>query len=845
MASDFATMVKNTFDDLYHSVFDRRQYQHQHHTQPTPSVAAVSSAASQAASYLHSYLSSLGSSQVDIHKHDGQPVCGPAANSINYEGASSFCDSENVKNSAHHMFSEFFQSLTNPGVLWTQWDPAVTFDNILWNYTPDVQALQHRLGLDHLSETYHIDPRIILLSLAFPLVILILTACALKGAGHTLNDDTPHPPSPARKADPHQVGHRKGNQSSEASKQARGTRGSSKASSKKGNHRKEPSSRGGAQDKESHKSTPYALGDSYGLSSWGAMMGSAGFYGGEAINYKPIDIYAAMKETASIRGRDQLDSNALESLVGAKVLHGGETMEHPSYKDMAAKGLGNLIHGNVDSSKHAAVETFEASSSQADHTATVAACTTKKSKKARKAEKVAAAKSALHTHVVPERQQGATEPAVSQSHATVPSPSNEQSRTPSYAAVASPAATTIREAGAATLEGQEGSKTAQDLSRTHPRAAVGSKPLRTRTQPPNSTHLKSSEQPRTKAVHHANNQHQNHATVGRDLGSRILGFVHGSELLRNMDAFSGGVLGSAVATVAAMASTAESTASLIKENLPDSVTDFTEELKESFDHAMRTGGLEGQGDLGQSDEGESWGIRQAISQIIQDDEDRAVASAATSTATTWGSSSRGSEASRKKSFAEVAAAAGVKTSTPSSHNLADPSVGVVDQALRKASISYADKVKSHATDTAAEAEWHSETRRKSVHNERENEDYFLEDDSGDDADVDNDYDDDDENVDDGSRHSRYAATATTPHAAAASKPNDAHGHHHHHHHHQHHRVHPHDEPHTGTKAKGAAGRKSSSTQEADQRTHEYTIDQHGNKVPVVDVRRDSGFDLLV
>lgn len=44
-------------------------------------------------------------------------------------------------------------------------------------------------------------------------------------------------------------------------------------------------------DVESDTITSHALGNSHGLSSWGAMMGSAGFYGGEAMNYKPIDIY--------------------------------------------------------------------------------------------------------------------------------------------------------------------------------------------------------------------------------------------------------------------------------------------------------------------------------------------------------------------------------------------------------------------------------------------------------------------------------------------------------------------------------------------------------------------------
>src|SRR5690242_15710710 len=109
---------------------------------------------------------------------------------------------------------------------------------------------------------------------------------------------------------------------------------------------------------------------------------------------------------------------------------------------------------------------------------------------------------------------------------------------------------------------------------------------------------------------------------------------------------------------------------------------------------MRTGGLEGQGILGQSDEGESWGIRQAISQIIQDDDDRAVAVAAAAAAAAAATATSSAAAPGKKSFAEVAAMAGTQAPASSSHHVDDSSVGLADQTLRKASISYADKVKS-------------------------------------------------------------------------------------------------------------------------------------------------------
>jgi hypothetical protein len=101
-------------------------------------------------------------------------------------------------------------------------------------------------------------------------------------------------------------------------------------------------------------------------------------------------------------------------------------------------------------------------------------------------------------------------------------------------------------------------------------------PLRTRAPRPSGS-FKESDGP--KVQHHS--IHTSVATagasakpagnVGRDLGSKVFGFVQNSQLLKNMDSISGGLLGSAVATVVALASTAEATAGVIKNNLPGSV----------------------------------------------------------------------------------------------------------------------------------------------------------------------------------------------------------------------------------------------------------------------------------
>ena len=113
---------------------------------------------------------------------------------------------------------------------------------------------------------------------------------------------------------------------------------------------------------------------------------------------------------------------------------------------------------------------------------------------------------------------------------------------------------------------------ADDSIKPPQRVASIPPPLRTRTPRPSGS-LKDSDRPKVQHPTTVNlSSHQTTGNIGRDFGSKIFGFVQDSQLLRNMDAISGGLLGSAVATVAALASTAEVTAGAIKNNLPDSVT---------------------------------------------------------------------------------------------------------------------------------------------------------------------------------------------------------------------------------------------------------------------------------
>lgn len=113
----------------------------------------------------------------------------------------------------------FFQSITHPDYTWRSWDPVSSFDSFLWNYTPDIHAIQERVlglgGLGELSEKYNIDPRILALVMVLPLVLLLLTACVVMGARSSSEDG---PRYPGQKTDPTLVGGSSSSSSSSSKK---------------------------------------------------------------------------------------------------------------------------------------------------------------------------------------------------------------------------------------------------------------------------------------------------------------------------------------------------------------------------------------------------------------------------------------------------------------------------------------------------------------------------------------------------------------------------------------------------------------------------------------------------
>ncbi|KAG0036468.1 hypothetical protein BGZ82_004156 [Podila clonocystis] len=88
---------------------------------------------------------------------------------------------------------------------------------------------------------------------------------------------------------------------------------------------------------------------------------------------------------------------------------------------------------------------------------------------------------------------------------------------------------------------------------------------------------------------------QGHGDQHESIAAKIMNFAQGNSVMKNLDGISGGVLGATLAIVAALTNTAEAATTSLKENIPNSVSDFVNELQESFDEAMENGGLEGTG----------------------------------------------------------------------------------------------------------------------------------------------------------------------------------------------------------------------------------------------------------
>ncbi|KAF9139966.1 hypothetical protein BGX30_007220 [Mortierella sp. GBA39] len=382
----------------------------------------------------------------------------------------------------------------------------------------------------------------------------------------------------------------------------------------------------------------YLLGANSGVSSWSALLGSMGFYGGEILDYKPLDILASFKDGTKTNTENP-EKDAVGSVFESMSSLGSEMMKRIPFQHLLDQDIAQLLGSDFLDSDHPADEegssgvSLDKSSNEPVHSGDHAKAKAEPEIATQKSSKGAAGSGNLKEPVASDRSVYSVESTKAlksakkqpATHKHKPERQEQKQDKPEQHIQKQE-----RNSGRQSGQGPAGPG-ADDSIKSSQRAASVSPPLRTRS-PRLSGSFKESDRPK---VHHLTriptaaaaklSNHQTTGNIGRDFGSKIFGFVQDSQLLRNMDSISGGLLGSAVATVAALAFTAEATAGVIKNNMPDSVTDFTDEVRESFDHAMR---VQDSSDAEGSNK-KAWGVRDAISKIMEDDEGDNIASTQT------------------------------------------------------------------------------------------------------------------------------------------------------------------------------------------------------------------------
>ncbi|KAI7832488.1 hypothetical protein BC939DRAFT_105453 [Gamsiella multidivaricata] len=213
-------------------------------------VVAVASSASNAVSNAAANL--IDSTQTDGNEHG--------------EGSSfpSFWGESQSKDQYHLL--ERAQSSLGPSTAWS---------DFAGSHAPRLHELQSQWGLHGLADRFGVEPYIVLLVLLLPIVVLLLSVCAMMGAGHP-NEEPHHDYRHENMAEPSKVRGKEDRKSSSSSKQADGTSPRSYAGAvKQGIDRKGPMADGAKAESHGNQEQEQ-LGNGGRRSSWAAMIGSAG-----------------------------------------------------------------------------------------------------------------------------------------------------------------------------------------------------------------------------------------------------------------------------------------------------------------------------------------------------------------------------------------------------------------------------------------------------------------------------------------------------------------------------------------------------------------------------------------
>ncbi|KAF9954846.1 hypothetical protein BGZ72_004246 [Mortierella alpina] len=530
--------------------------------------------------------------------------------------------------------SEALQQLTDPA-FWHRFSPAAAWDHFIEERAPYLHELRSHLGWEHLTrlaERWGVEPRIVILVMLLPVILLLLSSCVFMGAGHTADDGPPAYQGGGRgkKADPNQAGHRhvNGASSSSSSKQSNGSSGASSSGSGKGGKSRHGSKKGGAQDRnpdntessKTHAGVPKGVVGDGG--SKATMLGSAGFRGAELQHFKPIDIYAAMgmaqpvNRKPSGHGIAKVNRGAEDGISAKRNSSQSKKAEIPlrhgnsQHDDSLVSSIMEDVVGPSDSQQEQVEIDLDNQEDYEDNVLEDSVPITKaggvksavdsarkNSKAGRKSDPHAklgnggSPLSSLDSESSAKKSQGLKESDLLQSHAPVQDHTDRQG------------------AGPAGPGSEFSASPSAPLSRTRvPRAHSFKEADRHRHQP----HISSRASKNHLFGHHpTENEVDAKDRRVSPLAFKIMDFAQRNTVMKSLDAVSGGVLGATMATVAAGTAIAESSTNAWKGDFTTALDDLASNLKDSFDQVMIEGGLEGSG----LDQDDNWDLRSMAPQL--------------------------------------------------------------------------------------------------------------------------------------------------------------------------------------------------------------------------------------
>ncbi|KAF9196303.1 hypothetical protein BGZ50_001053 [Haplosporangium sp. Z 11] len=489
----------------------------------------------------------------------------------------------------HHGILERLQSVVNPS-FWHRFDPSsTTWDNI----TPDLHALQSRLGLDHIAQKLNVEPRILFLIMLLPPVIVFLTVYAMAGAGN-VSEDGPRPQGysgPRRKTDPINV-QRKENQSdssSSRSEQVSKANPHTSSNTRESGKNRHGSRKDGTQDQDGlpgqqHTSIDhqYQLGSNNGPRSWATMLSSTGFMGAETMNYKPIDVSALLNK---LRGPSDHTLEVESARSKRDAASATSSADHAVHGENVFSSVMEGIFGpssDQDEQDGIDLDNHEEYDESPDSFAQGA------SKSPKEAKRVSSQSSPDWKHT-DDLQETNTDQVHSHSEDSHSKNILDQGRS-----------------------GKQGAGPAGPGSES----LAGSSPLK-RTRVPRAHKFKEADRHRHQphvSYGQFSHSHKNQVSNGGEsqwsIAAKIVDFVQGNAILGSLDGISGGILGATAITFAAFVNVAETAVAGLKMNIPSSMKELARQLRGDFDRVMNEGDLEGSG----IDQDDNWSFRNAATE---------------------------------------------------------------------------------------------------------------------------------------------------------------------------------------------------------------------------------------